>query len=115
MSHKPRRLVRHAQHAVKLMGAHSLLGRTEKMNSQQPFVLGNVAILKDRVHGHGELLLTVLALVHSRTNRLFAVRLRRQLVGRRATAMRAYRTIGPAQVLKELTGLLCVLEVRCLG
>jgi len=99
MSHKPRRLVRHAQHAVKLMSAHPLLGRTEKMDSQQPFIQGNVAVLKDRVDGHGELLFAILALVNSRSHWLLASRLRGQLVSRLAVAMRADRAIRPSQFL----------------
>src|ERR1019366_7564159 len=99
MSHKPRRLVRHAQHAVHLVGAHPLLRRTEKMNSQQPFVQGNVAILEDRVHGDGELLLTSLALVNTLADWPLAPRLRRELVGGRSVAVRAYGAIRPTLCL----------------
>src|SRR5258706_11021275 len=99
MGHKPRRLVRHTQHAVKLMGTHPLLGRTEKMDSQQPFVQGNMAILEDRVYGDSELLFAILALPHSRTDGSFAGRLRGQLVGRLAVAMRTHGAVWPAQIL----------------
>src|SRR5882672_11223355 len=99
MSHKPRRLVRHAQHPMQLMSAHPLLGRTEKMDSQQPFVQGNMAILENRIDRNSELLLTILALVDARADRLLAVRLRRQLVSRLAVAMRTDRAIRPSQLL----------------
>src|SRR5438128_2703602 len=115
MSHKPRRLVRHAQHPMKLMGTHPLLGRTEKMNSQQPLVQGNVAILENRIYGDGELLLTVLALPHPGADWLLAVRLRGQLVSSLAIAMRTHGAIRPAKRLKKLTGFLSVLEVRGFG
>src|ERR1022692_621983 len=96
MSHKPRRLVRHAQHTMQLVGAHPLLGRTEKMNSQKPFVQGNVAILEDRVHRDRELLLAGLALPHASANVfVFLARLRRELVRLSAIAMRANRTVRP--------------------
>ena len=41
---------------MKLMGAHALLARAEKVIGQQPFAQGNMAIFKDRANGHGELL-----------------------------------------------------------
>jgi len=81
------------------MGANPLLGRTEKMDSQQPLVQGNVAILEDRVNGNGELLFAVLALPHAGADGPFAVRLPGQLVGRRAIAMRTDGAIRPAQIL----------------
>ena len=97
------------------MGAHPLFGRTEKMNSQQPFVQGNVAILENRVHRYRELLLAFLALVHAGTNGLLASRLRGQLIGGLASAMRTHGTIRPAELFKELTGLISVLEMRRFG
>jgi len=56
MRHEPRALVRYAKHPVKLMSAHPLLAGAKEMNGQQPFVEGNVAILKDRANRHRELL-----------------------------------------------------------
>src|ERR1035437_4512715 len=96
MGHKPSRLVRHPQHAVKLMGANPLLGRTEKMNSQQPFVQGDVAILENRVHRDCELPLAGLALPRASANVLVLLaRLRSEFVCLSAIAMRAHRTVRP--------------------
>jgi hypothetical protein len=84
---------------MKLMSVHSLLGRTEKMNSQQPFIQGNVAILKNRIDRYRELLFAVLALVNARTDRLLALRLRRELVGCPASTMRTHSTVRPSKIL----------------
>src|ERR1700760_4473860 len=94
MSHKPRRLVRHTQHAMKLMGAHPLLGRAEKMNSHEPFVQGSVAILKYRVDGNSELLFAASALVQASARGLLAPSLCGDLPRLHAAAMWADRAIS---------------------
>jgi len=115
MSHEPRSLVRHAQHAVKLVGAHPLLGRTEQMESQQPFVQGNMAVLKDRVDGDRELLFTRFALVHAGTDGLLASRFRGDLPRLGAIAVWADRAIRPAALLKKFPRLLCICEMFASG
>jgi len=90
---------------VKLVGAHALLGRTEKMDCKQPFVERDVAVLEDGIHGHGELLPALRALVDAGANVLALLAcLRRELVDLRAIAVRAYGAIGPPLGLKEQPG-----------
>src|SRR5664280_2537313 len=68
MEHEPCGLVRTAlpikrpHHAKQLMCAHALLAGAEQMNCQQPLVNRNVAVLKNRAHGHGKLLAATAAL-----------------------------------------------------
>src|ERR1700730_4109966 len=99
MGHKPRRAVAaEAEHAPKLMGADALLAGGHEMSGEQPFVQRNVRTLIQRAHGRREWLLTGPALVQARSRRL-AVQFG---CFTNNAAMRAYRTIRPAQCLEML-------------
>ena len=65
MGHKPRASIGDSEQPVKLMGAHSLLARAQKMNCQEPLVKWNMAILKDRSDSDRELLSTASTLPES--------------------------------------------------
>src|SRR5260370_41614531 len=82
------------------MCAHSLLAGGHQMCSEKPFVQRDMAALVERAHGRREGLLTGAALVEAGAGAL-ALKLR-SLVYR--AAMRADRTIGPAQGFKVLAG-----------
>jgi len=109
MRHKPRALVGHAKHSMELMGAHSLFGCTEKMESHQPLVKRDMAVLEDRAHSDGELLAARAALPNAFAVGDFAGPLwlasdRRKLGGlAHKSAVRATRfAIRPALRLKEV-------------
>src|SRR5271165_4933518 len=99
MSHEPCTPVRHFEHSVKLMGAHALLAGAEKVIGQQPLAQGNMAILKDRANGHGELLSAIATLPDPGPDvRILLGRLGNQAVGVvYHSAMWTNRTIRPAQ------------------
>src|SRR6266567_8510877 len=108
VSHEPCAFVRHAKHSVKLMGAHTLFGCTEKMKRHEPLVQGDMTVLEDRAHGDGELLAAGAALPHAFAVGNLAVLLwlasnRRELSGlAHKSAMRATRfAIRPALRFKE--------------
>lgn len=96
MNHKPRRFVRKANHAVKLMGTHALLAGAHQVRRQQPLGHRNVRALVNRTNGRSELAATVFAVIPARTHRLAAQRLHR--VG--LAAVRAVRTLWPADRFK---------------
>src|SRR5438270_5645090 len=99
MSHKPRSLVRHAQHPVKLMRGHSFFGRTHAMDRKQPLIEGYMAIFKDGANGHGELLFAISALVQAKAGRLLAAFLRFDLPCLLPATMRTDNAIRPTLVL----------------
>jgi hypothetical protein len=66
--HEPRALVGYAKHPVKLVSTHSFFGRAEQMNRHEPLVKWDVAVLKNRAYGYGELLAARTTLPNSLTN-----------------------------------------------
>jgi hypothetical protein len=54
--HEPGALIGHAEHPVKLMRAHALLGRAEQVEREQPLIQRDMTGLKDRPHRDSELL-----------------------------------------------------------
>ena len=118
VEHEPRRLVGDAEHAVQQVGADALLAGTKQMSSQQPLVKRDLAALEHRADRHAILLPTVVALDNTLAKRAFRMSLSRTATLRREplcterAAMRAKRTLRPAQGLKMLAGLVLVREVR---
>src|SRR5258708_15464781 len=108
MSHKPRRLVRQAHHAVKLMRAPALLAGAHQMRRQKPFRHRDVRSLVNRADRCGEFLPTVFAVIPARSHRFAAQG--RYAVER--TAERAINTLRPADSLKVLPGSFQVSENR---
>src|SRR5438034_2556570 len=94
------------------MRAHAFFTGTEQMNRKQPFVQGNVSILKHSSDCYGELLTASGTLPQSPTCVLvFLRRATVQLVCVvNFSAMRAHRTIRPAQTLQEFTRLFFIVE-----
>jgi hypothetical protein len=92
---------------VKLVRAHALLGGAKKEHGLKPHVQGDLGSLKDRSHGHGELLPAILALPEAGARRL-ALKL---VVAPYDAAVRAYGAVGPLKALKVLAGLIGVLKV----
>jgi len=104
--HEPSRLVRDADGAVQLMGAHALLGGAKQVRRQHPLMERNLGILKDRADRNGELATAVATEVKAR-----AVRLAVQgAIALGAATVRAYRAVRPADVLKVLAGGFVVVE-----
>ena len=108
---EPCALVSHAEHSVKLMGAHALFGCTEKMESHKPLMQRNVAVLEDRAHGDGELLAARAALPNAFTisdlaGLLWLASNRREFGGfaYKSAVRAACFAIRPALPLKELSG-----------
>src|SRR5690348_6186271 len=102
MSHEPSTRVGDLEHSVKLMSAHALLARAEKVEREQPLVQGDMAIFEDRANGHGELLTASRALPDASTDVLILFgSLRGEPIGIiNLAAMRTYRAIGPAEAFK---------------
>lgn len=55
---------------MKLVRTHALLAGAEKMERQQPFAEGDMAVCEDRANGHSELLAAPGTLPHSGANML---------------------------------------------
>jgi hypothetical protein len=109
MGHEPRGLIGHAQHALKLFRADAFLAGRHQLHGLQPDVQLDLAALEHRPNRYGELLAAILALVKSGTMRL-AFQL--VMIFRDRAAMRAYRTVRPAHILKPLAGYVGVFKVR---
>src|SRR6266849_1056362 len=93
VSHEPRALVRDFQRAMELMGTHPFFRGRIEMECPKPLIEWNVAVLKDRSDCHAELLAARSAL--DDLTPTFAGRQTVNLAEH--SAMRAYRTIRPAQ------------------
>ena len=106
--HEPRRLVRDAQHALKLLGADPLLGRAHQVCGVHPLVKGHLGALKDGADSHGELFAAVTTEQKAGT----VARAIQAAVAIRAAAVRAYRAIGPADRFKMLARRVVVVESR---
>src|SRR5439155_20852484 len=95
------------------MRGHPLLAGAEQMIGKQPLAERDVTVLEDRAHGDGELLTASATFPHAFPNVLVLLgRFRLQPIGIIQDAtMRANRTIGPAQLLKELPRLVFIAKV----
>ena len=114
MRHEPCRLVGYSEHTMKLVGAHSLLGRAKQMDCQKPFMQGNMAVFEDRAYCDCELLATCSALPNALPNMGFAIGLCLKPVGLANNAtMRAYGSGGPAHLLQESACLIIITKVLC--
>src|SRR3546814_472104 len=109
MGHEPSRLVGDAEHTMDLVRAHALLGRREHMDGQQPLVQRHLGALKDGADGDGELLAAGTAEPQTGPR---ALALDAAGIVDHA-AVRADRTMRPADGLKMLAGRLLSLETRC--
>lgn len=107
--HEPSRFVGHAEHPVELVARHSLFGGAEKMRSENPLMERNLGTLKHGSHGHRVLLAAMPAEQDASPVRLAL----KAALAIRATAMRAYRAIRPAEGFQMLSGGLFV--VKALG
>lgn len=105
--HKPRRLVRHAKHTLKLLAANALLAGAHQVHSLKPYIQLDLAALKHRADRYRELLATVLALVKASAMR---VAFELVMVLRNGSAVRANRSIRPANVFKPFAGFGFVFE-----
>src|SRR5690606_30944540 len=90
MRHEPSRLVRQADHAVKLMSRNALLAGAHEMRRQKPFRHRNVRALVNRADSRRKLATAILAVIPARSHRLAAKRLHR-------LSLAAERTIGPVR------------------
>ena len=108
MPHEPSGLIGDADGAVQLVGAHTLLAGGDQMDGQNPLVQRHFGTLKDSADSHGEGAGAVIALVDAGA-RAFALELRGFAC---ATAMRANRTLGPADRFHVFPSLLGVLVER---
>src|SRR5713101_7191715 len=96
---------------MKLMGAHTLFRRAEKMESHEPFVQRDMAVLEDRAHGNSELLAARAALPHAFAVRdlaglLYLASNRRKFCGfaYKPTMRAACFPIGPALRFEKRSG-----------
>src|SRR5579863_2688978 len=116
MRHEPGALVRHAEHPVKLVGAHTLLAGTEQMERQEPPVEWDVAVFHDRADRHRELLPAACALpeaLPAMTFGLLVFEIGFEFIGfADYAAVRTDRTIGPAFRFEKLAGFVGILKVR---
>gem|GEM_PF-5387169 len=104
--HEPSRLVGHAEHALQLLGANTLLGGTHKVGGIHPLVKGHLRAFKDGADGDGELLAAVAA-----EQKAGAVaRAVQAAIALGAAAVRAHRAIGPAHRFKMLARRVVVSE-----
>jgi hypothetical protein len=105
--HEPSGLVGYVKHAVQLMRTHAFLGRGHQMERQNPLVQRDVRALKQRADRHRELLAAVAAVERPSS---IALAFKALHVGR--AAVRAPRTIGPAQLFQMLAGVVFVVKDR---
>src|SRR5579872_1446762 len=98
---------------MKLMGTHSLLAGAQQMESIEPLVQWNVAVLENRADRNAELFPTRLALPDALASMGFLAYFRLQFRGfADHTAMWTHRTIGPALRFEVFARLVRILEVR---
>lgn len=107
MGHKPCGLVGDAEHAVELVRGHALLRGREKVSRQEPLGQGDLRPLEDGADRDREGLPAIAALQEARAGGLA-----REAVGVLRAAVRADGTIGPADLLKVLAGLVLVVVDR---
>lgn len=91
--HEPSRFIGDADGAVNFVGADAVLARIEHVSGHPPFRERNLAALKNGANSHGELALTVVAIVEAGASGL-ALHLG-NLIGVATAAMAAERTIRP--------------------
>lgn len=106
--HEPRRLIRHTEHALQLLGANALLAGRHELHGLKPYVQRDLGALEDGPDRDRKLAAAVLALEQART---VGLALKAVVIRAYHAAMRAYRTVRPADILKPLAGLGCVFEV----
>lgn len=106
MRHEPSGFVGHAKCAGQLVAADALLRRAQKIGRKQPLMKFDMARLKHGADFHREVLAALLGCAT-----VLAGALRRIRLIHRA-AMRAYRTVRPADRLKVLAGGCFVGELR---
>ena len=104
MRHKPRRLIGDTQHAMKLMGGHTFLARTNQVICEQPLMEWNLGTLEQRADRHGELLAAVGTEPQAGTRRLALDAMR----GIDDAAVRTDRAVRPANSLQVLARLVFV-------
>ena len=91
-----------------LMGADALLAGGHQEQCGQPLGQRNLGTLENRLHGHGELVTALGALVEARTMGLALKRLDLGLID--VATMRANRAIRPNPSLKPFAGFGFVVE-----
>lgn len=96
MAKIPRCLVREAQDALQLVGAHPLLGLAKQVDTQEPLPERKVGIVEDRPGSYAELVTAIVAI------ELVALYDLRNLARRAAWA---HNGIGPAKSLKVFAAL----------
>jgi hypothetical protein len=97
MAEVPRGLIGDAENSLQLVGAHSILGFAEKVDTQEPLPKGKVRVVEDRSSGHRELIAAII------TVKLLTLYDLRNLV-RRTTW--AHNRVRPAESFKVLAALL---------
>lgn len=108
MAHEPRGFVRQADHAVKLMRAHSLFAGAHQMRRQKPFRHRDMRAFVNRADRSRELLPAVFAVIPARPHGLAAQR--RYAV--KGAAERAIATLRPADRFEVRPRLIKVRENR---
>ena len=108
VGHEPGRFVLDPKRALQLVAAAPLLTRTDQVDRLHPLVQRDLAALKDCTNGYRELFAAILALVYARAVRLAVQYI---VILAHAAAVRANRTIRPADSFKVLAGLGGVLEM----
>lgn len=101
------RLVGYAKHALQLLCANAPLAGAHQVHSLEPDIQSDFAALKDRADSDRELIGAGAALVNTGA----CGRALQVVMAIHNAAMRADNPTGPAQSLKVLAGLFCVLEV----
>ena len=99
---EPSRLIRHAKHPLELERAHALLGCAHEMHSKQPLGERNLAAFHARADSDRKLVVTGSAVIEAGAMG-FALALC-DLLLIEVAAMRAARTIGPTDRLKDFAG-----------